>query len=107
MELFERNPFQPRREFEPAAIDERAESIRKHGILQPLLVRTRTDGESGYQLVAGERRWRAAQQVGMETVPCRVIQFEDRQACASGAGRESQTRRSERARKCLCLQRLS
>jgi ParB family chromosome partitioning protein len=81
MELIERNPFQPRREFEPAAIDELAESIRKHGILQPLRVRARTDGEVGYQLVAGERRWRAAQQVGMETVPCRVIQFEDRQAC--------------------------
>ena len=81
MELIERNPFQPRREFEPAAIDELAESIRKHGILQPLLVRARPDGETGYQLIAGERRWRAAQQVGMETVPCRVIQFEDRQAC--------------------------
>lgn len=81
MELIERNPFQPRREFEPGAIDELAESIRKHGILQPLLVRARPDGEAGYQLIAGERRWRAAQQVGMETVPCRVIQFEDRQAC--------------------------
>ncbi|MEJ7594026.1 MAG: ParB/RepB/Spo0J family partition protein [Planctomycetaceae bacterium] len=81
MELIERSPFQPRRDFDPAAIDELAESIRKHGILQPLLVRARADGEVGYQLVAGERRWRAAQQVGMETVPCRVIQFEDRQAC--------------------------
>ena len=58
-----------------------ADSIRKHGILQPLLVRARPDGEVGYQLIAGERRWRAAQQVGIETVPCRVIQFEDRQAC--------------------------
>ena len=81
MELIERNPFQPRREFEQSAIEELAESIRKHGILQPLLVRARPDGEAGYQLIAGERRWRAAQQVGMETVPCRVIQFEDRQAC--------------------------
>lgn len=80
MELIERNPFQPRREFEQTAIDELADSIRKHGILQPLLVRARPDGETGYQLIAGERRWRAAQQVGMETVPCRVIQFEDRQA---------------------------
>ncbi|HQX49217.1 MAG TPA: ParB/RepB/Spo0J family partition protein [Planctomycetaceae bacterium] len=81
MELIERNPFQPRREFEQASIDELADSIRKHGILQPLLVRARPDGEVGYQLIAGERRWRAAQQVGIETVPCRVIQFEDRQAC--------------------------
>ena len=80
MELIERNPFQPRREFEQASIDELSESIRRHGLLQPLLVRARTDGEAGYQLIAGERRWRAAQQIGLETVPCRVIQFEDRQA---------------------------
>lgn len=79
LELIERNPFQPRRDFEQLAIDELADSIRKHGILQPLLVRARPDGH-GYQLIAGERRWRAAQQVGMDTVPCRVIEFGDRQA---------------------------
>jgi len=80
MELIERNPFQPRRDFDQAGIDELADSIRRHGLLQPLLVRTRADGEAGYQLIAGERRWRAAQQVGLETVPCRVIEFGDRQA---------------------------
>jgi|GEM_PF-41626 len=80
LELIERNPFQPRRDFDQASIDELADSIRKHGLLQPLLVRAKPDGEAGYQLIAGERRWRAAQQVGMETVPCRVIEFEDRQA---------------------------
>jgi len=80
LELIERNPFQPRRDFEQAAIDELADSIRRHGLLQPLLVRIRPDGEAGYQLIAGERRWRAAQQVGMETVPCRVIEFGDRQS---------------------------
>jgi ParB family chromosome partitioning protein len=80
LELIERSPFQPRREFDQAALDELADSIRRHGILQPLLVRTRPDGESGYQLIAGERRWRAAQQVGLETVPCRVIPCEDQQA---------------------------
>lgn len=80
LELIERNPHQPRREFDQASIDELADSIRKHGILQPLLVRARPDGETGYQLIAGERRWRAAQAVGLETVPCRVIEFADRQA---------------------------
>ncbi|MFN9717559.1 MAG: ParB/RepB/Spo0J family partition protein [Planctomycetota bacterium] len=79
LELIERNPFQPRRDFEQSAIDELADSIRRHGVLQPLLVRARADGH-GYQLIAGERRWRAAQQVGLETVPCRVIEFGDRQA---------------------------
>ncbi len=78
VELIERNPFQPRREFDQRAIDELAESIRKHGILQPLLVRPKGDG---YQLIAGERRWRACQQVGMETIPCRVVVLEDQQVC--------------------------
>lgn len=78
LELIERNPFQPRREFEQGSIDELADSIRKHGILQPLLVRQKPNSESGYQLIAGERRWRAAQQAGLESVPCRVIDFEDR-----------------------------
>lgn len=79
MELIERNPYQPRRDFDQAAIDELADSIRRHGILQPLLVRPRPNGETGYQLVAGERRWRAAQQVGLETIPCRVLDFQDQQ----------------------------
>ena len=57
LENIERNPGQPRRDFDQAAIDELADSIRRHGVLQPLLVRP---GEAGsYQLIAGERRWRA------------------------------------------------
>ncbi len=78
VELIERNPFQPRREFGPEAITQLADSIRKHGVLQPLLVRAKGDG---YQLVAGERRWRAAQQVGLENIPCRVVELEDNQVC--------------------------
>ncbi|MCL4104805.1 UNVERIFIED_CONTAM: hypothetical protein GTU68_034244 [Idotea baltica] len=79
VELITRNPFQPRREFEQAAIDELAESIRKHGVLQPLLIRAK--GDDGYELVAGERRWRACRQVGLETVPCRVVELGDQQVC--------------------------
>ncbi len=78
VELIERNPFQPRRDFDQSAIDELAESVRKHGILQPLLVRAKGDG---YELIAGERRWRASRQVGLETVPCRVVQLEDKEVC--------------------------
>ena len=78
LENIERNPGQPRRDFDQAAIDELADSIRRHGVLQPLLVRP---GEAGsYQLIAGERRWRAAQQAGLERVPCRIISFSDQQA---------------------------
>ena len=63
------NPLQPRQAFDQAAIDELAESIRQKGILQPLLVR-RVNG--AYELIAGERRFRAAQKLGMEQVPVTV-----------------------------------
>jgi len=61
------NPRQPRRRFEEEALEELAASIREHGILQPLLVSE--DGEGGYLLLAGERRWRAARLAGLEKVP--------------------------------------
>lgn len=61
------NPMQPRRVFRPEALDELAESIRAHGVLQPLSVR-RTAG--GYELIAGERRLRAAKLAGLREVPC-------------------------------------
>lgn len=73
-----RNPYQPRKEFEQEALSELAASIAEHGILQPLLVRS-LDG--GYQLIAGERRWLAAQKVGLETVPCCVVDVVDKTAC--------------------------
>ena len=61
------NPYQPRRSFDPAELETLADSIRRHGILQPLTVR-RQDG--GWELVAGERRLRAARLAGLKTVPC-------------------------------------
>ena len=60
------NPNQPRQEFEQEALGELVESVTRNGILQPILVRA--DGE-GYQLIAGERRWRAAVQAGLATIP--------------------------------------
>jgi ParB family transcriptional regulator, chromosome partitioning protein len=59
------NPYQPRRDFEPQALEELAASIRVHGLLQPLVV---TPEDGGYLLVAGERRWRAAQLAGLERI---------------------------------------
>ncbi len=76
-ERLQANPFQPRHGYEIAALDELAESIRQQGILQPLLVRPAGDN---YQIILGERRWRAAQQAGLETVPCIVQEVDDRQA---------------------------
>ena len=61
------NPWQPRRFFDSEELESLADSIRRHGILQPLTVRR--NGE-GWELVAGERRLRAAQMAGLETVPC-------------------------------------
>lgn len=69
LEAVRPNPFQPRREFEPEALAELAASIRAHGVLQPVVVRT---GAEGYELVAGERRWRASRLAGRETVPAVV-----------------------------------
>ena len=75
----ERNPFQPRTEFEDSALRELSDSIQQHGVLQPLLVRALPNG--GWQLIAGERRWLAAQKAGLATVPCRVLALEDQQVC--------------------------
>jgi ParB family chromosome partitioning protein len=78
VELIERNPFQPRKDFETESLDELVESIRQHGVLQPLLVRP---CGTQYQLIAGERRLMAAKKAGLETVPCRVLELEDRAMC--------------------------
>jgi ParB family chromosome partitioning protein len=68
------NPYQPRRVFTEEDLSELASSIRQQGVLQPLLVR---EAEEGYQLIAGERRWRAAAMAGLATVPCLVNNLDD------------------------------
>jgi len=73
-----RNPYQPRKEFDEAALAEMIGSIAQHGVLQPLLVRP---VEGGYQLIAGERRLLAARKAGLVKVPCRVVEVDDRGAC--------------------------
>ncbi|HHV61178.1 MAG TPA: ParB/RepB/Spo0J family partition protein [Firmicutes bacterium] len=75
VDLLSPNPYQPRRDFDPEKLRELGESIKLHGIVQPLIVR-RT-GE-GYQIVAGERRWRAARQAGLEKVPVIVRDVDDK-----------------------------
>jgi ParB family chromosome partitioning protein len=71
-----RNPFQPRSEFDETSLNELAASIAKHGVLQPVLVRRH---EKGFQLIAGERRWLAAQKAGLTEVPARVLVLDHRQ----------------------------
>ncbi|MBQ4617131.1 MAG: ParB/RepB/Spo0J family partition protein [Clostridia bacterium] len=71
------NPDQPRHRFEDDALEELAASVGKHGILQPLLVRPMADGS--YQIVAGERRWRAARMAGLSEVPVVIRELSDRE----------------------------
>ncbi len=69
IEAIRPSPFQPRRVFAEAELEGLAQSIREKGIVQPLLVRPIADAEADFELVAGERRWRAAQRVGLHEVP--------------------------------------
>ncbi len=73
------NPYQPRREFRPEQITELAESIRAEGLLQPVVVRA---VEDGFQLIAGERRWRAFQHLKLKSIPARVIAASDASAAS-------------------------
>lgn len=75
------NPLQPRRSFPQQELDELAASIREHGVLQPVLLRPVPDmEEETYEIVAGERRWRAAQAAGLTEVPAIVQEMDDKQA---------------------------
>ncbi|MER3418297.1 MAG: hypothetical protein C4343_04140, partial [Chloroflexota bacterium] len=75
LERIEPNPDQPRMEFDEASLDELAASIREHGVLQPILVRPREQGR--YQLVAGERRWRASKRAGLDSIPALIEEIDD------------------------------
>ena len=79
IELIHRNPDQPRRRFAEAEIAELADSIREKGVLQPVLLRPAPGMAWEYQLVAGERRWRASQQAGLRALPALVRDLDDRQ----------------------------
>lgn len=71
------NKSQPRRDFDDNALETLAESIKQHGVLQPILVRPLTSG--GYQIVAGERRWRASRLAGLDEIPVYIRELDDRQ----------------------------
>jgi ParB family chromosome partitioning protein len=83
IDQLEPGPFQPRRRMEPDAMRELTESIRSRGILQPLLARPHPATAGHYQIIAGERRWRAAQQAGLHDVPVLVRNLTDGDAMAA------------------------
>lgn len=80
IEVLHPSRFQPRRNFDAEAIAGLVESIRERGVLQPLLVRRDPGDSTRYEIIAGERRWRAAQQAGLHEVPVVVRDFTDREA---------------------------
>ena len=79
IEAISPNPNNPRRQFDDAQLDELAQSLRDKGLLQPLVVRPRAEGE-GYEIVAGERRWRAAQRAGLHELPVLIRVVSDGEA---------------------------
>lgn len=75
IDLVQRNPQQPRKHFDEAELNDLANSIRSHGVLQPILVRPIAAGK--FEIVAGERRWRAAQRAGLHTIPAVVRELNE------------------------------
>ena len=82
VEMIHPNPRQPRRRFDSDATSALAESIKAQGVVQPVLVRPRPSG--GYELIAGERRWRAAQKAGTPTLPALIRETDDRDTLLLG-----------------------
>lgn len=74
------SPYQPRTIFQEEAIDELCQTIRVHGVIQPIIVRRK---EAGYELIAGERRWRAVKKLQLSTIPAIVREMSDRQAASA------------------------
>jgi ParB family chromosome partitioning protein len=83
IEAMEPGPFQPRGPIEAAPLQELADSIREHGVLQPILVRPKPHAAGEYEIIGGERRWRAAQLAQLHEVPVVVRDFDDRTAMAA------------------------
>ncbi|MSP03831.1 MAG: ParB/RepB/Spo0J family partition protein [Acetobacteraceae bacterium] len=79
----EPSPFQPRRAMDPTALAELAASIKTRGILQPLLIRPHPTEKARYQIIAGERRWRAATQAGLKSIPALIRPLSDQDTMAA------------------------
>jgi ParB family chromosome partitioning protein len=80
IELLKPNPRNPRRIFADTELDELSQSIRERGIIQPIVVRATSDGGKTFEIIAGERRWRASQRAGLHEVPIVVLEVTDAEA---------------------------
>lgn len=84
IDRLEPSPFQARRDFPEASLQELAQSIQNSGVIQPLVVRANPDAPDRYQIIAGERRWRAAQRVAIHSVPVRILTLSDQECLEVG-----------------------
>jgi len=80
VDLIERGPWQPREYFDEEALQELADSIASQGVVQPIVVRKKAGGR--FEIVAGERRWRATQKAGLSQIPAVIKTFDDQTAAA-------------------------
>lgn len=105
VDMLRRGRFQPRREMDPQRLEELAASIRSQGVMQPILARP-LPGKDGYEIIAGERRWRAAQLAGLERVPVIVRDLPDEAAMALGLIENIQREELTPIEEAVALQRL-
>ncbi len=104
LELIQRGKYQPRRDMDPQALEELAQSIKNHGVMQPIVVRPISGGR--YEIIAGERRWRACQQAGLECVPSLVREVPDETAIAMALIENIQREDLNPIEEAVALQRL-
>lgn len=104
VEFLKRGKYQPRRDMDPDALEELAESIRQQGIMQPIVVRTL--GRDSYEIIAGERRWRAAQIAELDKVPAIIRDVEDDAAVAMALIENIQRENLNAMEEATALQRL-
>ena len=104
VEFLQRGKYQPRRDINAEALEELASSIRAQGVMQPLVVRS--IGQDQYEIIAGERRWRAAQQAGLDNVPVIIRDVSDEAAIAMALIENIQREGLTAMEECLALLRL-
>ncbi|OEC34510.1 chromosome partitioning protein, ParB family [Pseudomonas cuatrocienegasensis] len=104
LDLIQRGKYQPRRDMDPTALEELAQSIRSQGVLQPIVVRPIAAGR--FEIVAGERRWRASQQAGLERIPAMVRDLPDEAAIAMALIENIQREDLNPIEEAMALQRL-
>ena len=104
VDLIQRGKYQPRRDMDPQALEELAESIRAQGVMQPIVVRS--IGGERYEIIAGERRWRATQLAGLDTIPTVIRDVPDEAAIAMALIENIQREDLNPIEEAIALQRL-